>query len=63
MIPGVYVFRMAEGLISAPNAGAGDGGGLLIAALLNGTLVTVVVVVIAFGLIAPKMCLDYVRNP
>lgn len=57
------LFRMAEGLISAPNLGASDGGALLITALLNGALVTVVIVIMAFGLIAPKMCFDYAGCP
>ena len=62
MIPGVYLFRMAEGLISASNQTAAGGSGLLIASLLNGTMATIIVVIIAFGLIAPKMCLDYFRK-
>ena len=62
MIPGVYLFRMAEGLISATNLGAGEGNGLLIAALLNGALAAIILVIIALGLITPKMCLDYFKS-
>ena len=57
MIPGVYLFRMGSGLVQIAE------GTQTIANLLNtvasGTTATMIILAMSFGLIVPKLIIDY----
>lgn len=55
LIPGSYVFRMADALIGFTDAESDGSPQLLTAAVVDGTTAMVVMVAMAFGLILPKM--------
>ena len=58
LIPGSFVFRMADALIGLATAGAGASPQLLTAAVVDGTTAIVIMVAMAFGLILPKMLIE-----
>jgi len=55
LIPGVYLFRMAAGLVAVINAGPAGDAALLVA----GTTAAAILLAMAFGLILPKLLLEY----
>jgi uncharacterized membrane protein YjjP (DUF1212 family) len=59
LIPGVYLFRMAGGLVGLMNLGRDAQPGLLIDTVVDGTTALVIVLAITLGLIFPKMCIEY----
>lgn len=61
MIPGFYLFHMASGLVSAVNANTSAPDQFLMTAILNGTNALIISIIMAFGLIAPKMCIEHFR--
>lgn len=63
LIPGSFVFRMADGLIGFADAGAGASPQLLTAAVMDGTIAIAVMIAMAFGLILPKMLIEQIEPP
>jgi uncharacterized membrane protein YjjB (DUF3815 family) len=59
LIPGVYLFRMAGGLVGLMNLGGDAQPVLLIDTVVDGTTALVIVLAITFGLIFPKMCIEH----
>jgi len=58
LIPGVYLFRMASGLLQI--AGGGEGSlELLNATTADGLIAAITILAMSFGLIVPKMAIDY----
>jgi uncharacterized membrane protein YjjP (DUF1212 family) len=61
MIPGVYLFRMASGLLQI--AGGAPGSlELLSATAADGLTAAIIILAMSFGLIVPKMAVDYVSD-
>jgi uncharacterized membrane protein YjjP (DUF1212 family) len=59
LIPGVYLFRMAGGLVGIVSLGQSAPLSLLLATIADGTTAFLILMAMAFGLIVPKLCLDY----
>ena len=59
LIPGVFLFRMAGGLLSLIRSGDGASSDLLLGTIVDGTTALLVILAMAFGLIVPKMCIEY----
>jgi uncharacterized membrane protein YjjP (DUF1212 family) len=57
LIPGVYLFRMAGGLVELVTSG--ENAGALSNTIADGTTATLILLAMAFGLILPKMCIEY----
>jgi uncharacterized membrane protein YjjP (DUF1212 family) len=58
LIPGVYLFRMASGLLQI--AGGSEGSfELLNATIADGLVAAITILAMSFGLIVPKMAIDY----
>jgi uncharacterized membrane protein YjjP (DUF1212 family) len=58
LIPGVYLFRMASGLLQM--AGGGEGSlELFNATIADGLVAAITILAMSFGLIVPKMAIDY----
>jgi uncharacterized membrane protein YjjP (DUF1212 family) len=58
MIPGVYLFRMASGLLQI-SGGSQTSLELLSATTADGLIATNIILAMSFGLIVPKMVIDY----
>ncbi|WP_334176728.1 threonine/serine exporter family protein [Pseudoxanthobacter sp.] len=63
LIPGSFVFRMADALIGLSGAGDAARPQLLTAALMDGTTAVAIMIAMAFGLILPKMLIESLRPP
>lgn len=61
MIPGVFLFRMASGLVQVTSR-ANVPSGLLRATIADGMTATMIVVAMSLGLIIPKLLIDYVSD-
>ncbi len=61
LIPGVYVFRMAEGLLRLVILGAAAPPEVVSATLADGATAFLITLSMAFGLILPKMLLERLR--
>ena len=61
MMPGVYLFRMASGLVQIA-ATAQPSSELISATIANGMTAGIIIVAMSFGLIIPKLIIDYVAN-
>jgi uncharacterized membrane protein YjjB (DUF3815 family) len=59
LIPGVLLFRMAGGLLSLIRAGSAASSELLLGTIVDGATALLIIVAMAFGLIVPKMCIEY----
>jgi uncharacterized membrane protein YjjP (DUF1212 family) len=59
LIPGVFLFRMAGGLLSLIRAGSGASSELLLGTIVDGATALLIILAMAFGLIVPKMCIEY----
>ena len=59
LIPGVFLFRMAGGLLSLIRSGDGASSDLLLGTIVDGTTALLVILAMAFGLIVPKMWIEY----
>src|SRR5262249_49757121 len=57
LIPGVYLFRMASGLVQIAS-GPGSTPELLTATVSDGMTAIMIVLAMSFGLIVPKMLID-----
>jgi uncharacterized membrane protein YjjP (DUF1212 family) len=61
MIPGVYLFRMASGLVQLAN-GSHTTWELLSATVADGMTASVIILAMCFGLIVPKLLIDYLGD-
>jgi uncharacterized membrane protein YjjP (DUF1212 family) len=59
LIPGVFLFRMAGGLVALVGPGAAASPALLLGAVVDGTTALLIMVAMAFGLIMPKMLIEH----
>lgn len=58
LIPGVYLFRMAGGFVDLVTLGDKATTVVLLNTISDGTTATLTILVMAFGLIVPKMCIE-----
>src|SRR5208283_467290 len=61
MLPGVYLFRMASGLAQIA-ASAQPNSELISATIANGMTAGIIIVAMSFGLITPKLIIDYLSE-
>ena len=59
LIPGVYLFRMAGGLVALMVPGEKASPDLLLGTVTDGVTALLILVAMAFGLIAPKMLIEH----
>jgi uncharacterized membrane protein YjjP (DUF1212 family) len=59
LIPGVYLFRMAGGLVALASLGGGTPPDVLVGAIADGSSAVLITMAMTFGLIVPKMCIDH----
>jgi uncharacterized membrane protein YjjP (DUF1212 family) len=60
MMPGVYLFRMASGLVQV--ADGSQALQLLSATISDGVIAVMIILAMSFGLIVPKMLIDFVSD-
>ena len=58
LIPGVYLFRTAEGIVSVVMPGAAAAPDLLLDTVANGATAFMIVLAIVFGLVFPRVCME-----
>jgi len=58
MMPGIFIFKFASGLIEVYRADRGATLAMLTGVVSNGTITFLIVMAMTFGLIAPKMLID-----
>ncbi|HWW81852.1 MAG TPA: threonine/serine exporter family protein [Steroidobacteraceae bacterium] len=58
LIPGVYIFRMAEGFVQLIEAGAATPPGVVSATLADAGTAFLITLAMAFGLLLPKVCFE-----
>jgi len=59
LIPGVYLFRMAGGLVALTSLGEKAPPDLLVGTIADGSTAALIIMAMTFGLIVPKMCIDH----
>jgi uncharacterized membrane protein YjjP (DUF1212 family) len=59
LIPGVYIFRMAGGLLNLIAPGRDPSADLLLGTMVDGATALLIIVAMAFGLIVPKLCIEF----
>jgi uncharacterized membrane protein YjjB (DUF3815 family) len=59
LIPGVFLFRMAGGLVDLLKLGDQASFEVLRTTIADGTTAVLVILAMAFGLIVPKMCIEF----
>jgi len=59
LIPGVYIFRMASGLLDLIAPGRGPSPDLLLGTMVDGVTALLIIVAMAFGLIVPKLVIEH----
>ena len=59
LIPGVFLFRMAGGLVDLLTLGDKASFEVLRTTIADGTTAILVILAMAFGLIVPKMCIEF----
>jgi uncharacterized membrane protein YjjB (DUF3815 family) len=59
LIPGVYLFRMAGGLVDLVALGENASTDALSNTIADGATAMLILLAMAFGLILPKMCIEY----
>ena len=59
LIPGVYLFRMSGGLVELVTSGENASTGALSNTVADGTTAMLILLAMAFGLILPKMCIEF----
>ncbi len=58
LIPGVYLFRMASGLVMLASLGGQAPPVVLLDAISDGSSAMLIIMAMTFGLIVPKMCIE-----
>jgi uncharacterized membrane protein YjjB (DUF3815 family) len=61
MMPGVFMFRMVSGLVQLTNSSQGTRE-LMEATLADGSIAVLIILAMSFGLIVPKLIIDYVSE-
>jgi uncharacterized membrane protein YjjP (DUF1212 family) len=61
MMPGVYLFRMASGLLQIAS-GSPVASDLLSASTTDGLIAAMIILAMSFGLIVPKLAIDYLAD-
>jgi len=61
LIPGVYLFRMAGGLVALTSLGEKAPPDVLVGTIADGSTAVLIIIAMTFGLIVPKMCIDHFR--
>jgi uncharacterized membrane protein YjjP (DUF1212 family) len=59
LIPGVFIFRMASGLLNLIAPGRGPSPDLLLGIMVDGATALLIIVAMAFGLIVPKLVIEF----
>jgi uncharacterized membrane protein YjjB (DUF3815 family) len=59
LMPGVFLFRAAGGLVSLIALGGKASSDLLLGAIVDGMTAILIVLAMTFGLILPKMCIEH----
>jgi uncharacterized membrane protein YjjB (DUF3815 family) len=59
LIPGVFLFRMAGGLVDLVTLGSHAPQELLVEVISDGTTAVLIILAMSFGLIFPKLCMEY----
>jgi uncharacterized membrane protein YjjB (DUF3815 family) len=59
LIPGVFLFRMAGGLVDLVTLGGNASVDVLLNTIADGTTAMLIILAMAFGLILPKMCIEH----
>src|SRR5712671_3182734 len=59
LIPGVYLFRMAAGLVDLVTLGQKASADVLLNTIADGATAMLIILAMAIGLILPKMCIEY----
>jgi uncharacterized membrane protein YjjP (DUF1212 family) len=59
LIPGVYLFRMAGGLVDLVTLGGKASVDMLLSTIADGTTAILIILAMAIGLILPKMCIEH----
>jgi len=62
LIPGVFLFRMAGGLVELIPPGGNASPDLLLSTVMDGMTALVIFLAMTFGLIAPKMLIEHFRE-
>ncbi|HEY6434271.1 MAG TPA: threonine/serine exporter family protein [Acetobacteraceae bacterium] len=62
LIPGVFLFRMAGGLVALVGLGERTPPALLTGTIADGGTAFLILLAMAFGLIVPKLCIDHVAD-
>jgi uncharacterized membrane protein YjjP (DUF1212 family) len=63
LIPGVYLFRMAAGLVDLVTPGQKASADVLLNTIADGATATLIILAMAIGLILPKMCIEHFYPP
>jgi uncharacterized membrane protein YjjB (DUF3815 family) len=63
LIPGVFLFRMAGGLVELATQGERASPELLLGIIADGTLAALIFLAMIFGLIAPKLLIEHFCSP
>src|SRR6266853_2098202 len=63
LIPGVYLFRMAGGLVDRVTLGGKASVDMLLNTISDGTTAILIILAMATGLILPKMCIEHFYPP
>jgi uncharacterized membrane protein YjjB (DUF3815 family) len=61
LIPGVYLLRMAGGLVELVTLGDKTSVAVLLGTVADGMTALLIVLAMTFGLIVPKMCIEHFR--
>jgi uncharacterized membrane protein YjjB (DUF3815 family) len=59
LIPGVYLFRMAGGLVALSSLSQQASPAMLLATISDGSTAMLILMAMTFGLIVPKMCIEF----
>jgi uncharacterized membrane protein YjjB (DUF3815 family) len=62
MIPGVYLFRMASGIVQIGSGSQTTTSQLIAATTSDGMIAVMIILAMSFGLIIPKMLIDFVSD-
>jgi uncharacterized membrane protein YjjB (DUF3815 family) len=63
MIPGVYLFRMAGGIVAVSSLGVNAPPELLPATFADASTALLIIMAMTFGVIVPRMCIEYFYPP